>query len=208
MTRPADVEAAAELGASYVGVVFAPSGRQLTPLRAAEVLAPLRGGGVRAVGVFAHEPRREILAAADNSGLQVLQLHGARYPEEVTDIASHFTGEVWVVLRVGAAGLGEAERRWVGAVQGVVLDTLSPRGLGGTGETFDWGAAREAAQELRADTRLIVAGGLHAGNVAAVRQALDPDVLDVSSGIESAIGIKDRERMRAFMVAARADLHR
>jgi phosphoribosylanthranilate isomerase len=89
---------------------------------------------------------------------------------------------------------------------GVVLDTFSPKSLGGTGTTFNW---RDAAPRLAAlvnggRARVILAGGLKAENVGEAIATLGPDVVDVSSGIESAPGIKDPARMRAFMDAVRA----
>lgn len=206
MTRPEDVQTAVELGAAYVGVVFAPSGRRVTVARAAEVLAPVRGGAAKAVGVFADAPVSDLLSTAGTVGLQVLQFQGPRTPAELAELSARFDGELWLVMRVGRDGWSPpALSGWMG--HGILLDTLSSRGLGGTGETFDWRAVSTAANRLREGRRLIVAGGLHAGNVEDVRRALDPDVVDVSSGIESAVGIKDRERMRAFIAAAHSAIH-
>lgn len=207
MTQPRDAAAAAELGAAYVGVVFAPSKRRVTPRRAAEILASVGGGTVRRVGVFGQEPLDEVLATADIARLDVLQLHGPRGAGDVAALAAGFDGELWTVARVGD-GAFEAPAV-LGAVHGLLLDSWSAGALGGTGEAFDWRAVSESVRRIRArgGVRLIVAGGLHAGNVGEVRRVLDPDVVDVSSGIESAVGIKDHERMRAFVAAAHSALH-
>lgn len=209
MTRSADVETAVALGAEYVGVVFAESPRRVSPARAIEVLGPATAsGGTRRAGVFGAVPADEVVSVARQVGLDVVQLHGLSDPDSIARVRSGFVGEVWGVARIGAAGLDDAHRELFELADGVVLDALSVRGLGGTGETFDWTAVAATLASVRGAARLIVAGGLHAGNVAAAIEALAPDVVDVSSGIERAPGIKDPERMRAFRDAARAGVRR
>lgn len=209
MTRSADVETAVALGADYVGVVFAESPRRVSPSQAIETLgAATASAGTRRVGVFGPVASDEVVRIAREVGLDVVQLHGLSEPRGIERVRSGFAGEVWGVARVGAAGLGDAHRLLFQLTDGVVLDALSARGLGGTGEAFDWFAVAATLASVRGTARVIVAGGLHAGNVAAAIEALAPDVVDVSSGIERAPGIKDPERMRAFRDAARAGARR
>lgn len=202
LRRTADIACAVELGADYVGVVFAPSPRRVSPEEAARLFGGVRGGP-RRVGVFGDPGPAYVLDTAERVGLDVVQLHGCTNLRDIEEVRAAFAGEVWSVVRVGPAGLGPEERPRATAAHGVVLDTLSSRGLGGTGESFDWLAVREAVDEIRGRTRVIVAGGLRAENVGRAIAALAPHVVDVSSGVESAPGVKDHGRMRAFADAVR-----
>lgn len=203
LTRAVDASLAARLGADYVGVVFAESPRRVDPERARLVFADLPPAGVRRAGVFSRRPPGEVLEIARSVALDVVQLHDDFSADEITAIAEQFDGEVWTVVRVGPAGI-PPERGWLfSAAGGVVLDALSRRGLGGTGESFSWTAVAADVAARRGAARLIVAGGLRAENVADAIVALRPDVVDVSSGVESAPGVKDRERLEAFFAAAR-----
>lgn len=203
MTRAEDVALAVALGAAFVGVVFAPSPRRLSPESAREVLAPTVGTATRRVGVFGPATWPEIAAAARTAQLDVVQLHAMRDAEDIRQVRTVFDGEVWGVARIGPDGLREEHRAMFDVGDGVVMDALSARGLGGTGESFDWAGVALAVAQWRGGPRVIIAGGLHAGNVAAAIDVLAPDVVDVSSGVERAPGIKDPDRMRAFAEAVR-----
>jgi phosphoribosylanthranilate isomerase len=110
---------------------------------------------------------------------------------------------IWAVVRV-ASGSAEARIIELDAVaDAIVLDAFVPGRLGGTGSRFDWGLAASWARPERAG--LVVAGGLSARNVREAIVRLAPDVVDVSSGVESAPGIKDHARMRAFVRAVYED---
>ena len=202
LTRPADAGMAVSLGASYVGAIFADGPRRLTPQRAAEVFAPV-GSAARRVGVFGAERPEEVAAAARTASLDIVQLHGDPTAEYADSIRRECGLPIWAVVRVssGAAAVRIAELAEVADV--IALDAFVPGQLGGTGTSFDW---REAAQWARpANARLMVAGGLGAHNVAEAVAWLSPDIVDVSSGVESAPGIKDHELMRAFVQAVRED---
>lgn len=209
LTRPQDASFAAELGAVYAGVIFAGGPRRLTPERAAEVLEPLRGTPVRKVGVFGALEVTEIATIADAASVDVVQLHGGATAEIISELRRRFGGAIWVVTRVardesmtGGAGV-------VGS-DAVVFDAAVPGQLGGSGVTIDW-TAQSFMDEVRrvrkiAGGTLVLAGGLNAENVGRAVRLVRPDVVDVSSGVESALGIKDHDRMRAFFLAARASI--
>ena len=201
MTRPQDAMLAAELSAAFVGVIFARSPRQLTLGRAREVLAPVRELGTGTVGVFDTVDLDQISDTAERLELDAVQLHGDADASGIEALGRRFGGEIWAVLRIGAGGLPSGAADLFGAADGVVLDTLSARGLGGTGEAFAWHAIATSLSELRGSTRVVVAGGLRPDNVARAIEALAPDVVDVSSGVESEAGIKDSALLRAFMDA-------
>jgi phosphoribosylanthranilate isomerase len=203
MTRSDDATLAADLSAAFVGVILAQSPRQLTVNQARAVLAPVRERRICTVGVFDSDDLDLIADTAETLALGVVQLHGDASADDVEALARRYHGEVWAVLRIGRVGLPAAAAELFGAADGVVLDTLSARGLGGTGEAFDWQRVASSLEELRGTTRVVVAGGLRPDNVASAIDALAPDVVDVSSGVESATGIKDPARVRAFMDAVR-----
>lgn len=197
ITRREDAAAAAELGAAYVGSIFAESARKVSPNEAASIWSA--AGGVKKVGVFGGASVVEILRAADVSGLDVIQLHAGFGARTIEQLRAGFGGEIWAVVRIGEgapAVPGESSE-----ADAILVDSYSESGLGGTGRAFDWDREAEGIRNLIGDRRLIVAGGLDPDNVADAIRALDPDVVDVSSGVESSPGVKDHARMRAFVGA-------
>jgi phosphoribosylanthranilate isomerase len=202
MTRPEDAEFAASLGAAYVGVIFAGGPRMLSLERAREVLAkvPLE---VSRVGVFADQSAKEIGEFAEYLGLDVVQLHGGDVSAaRVREIRGGFKGDIWPVYRVAGSTLGEDVWRVADLGEALVFDSHVRGQLGGTGVPLPWQAiAREIHELARMNWRFVLAGGLRPENVGTAIMTLMPDVVDVSSGVESSPGIKDHDRMRAFREA-------
>jgi len=205
LTRPGDALAAAELGASYVGAIFAGGPRMITPEQAAELFAGLPDE-VRRVGVFGADAPREVARMALVAGLDVVQLHADPDTAHASRVREETGLEVWGVVRVTPDSIAERITELDAAVDAIVLDALVPGKLGGTGIRFDWQATADLARPGHA--RLVVSGGLDAGNVGEAMRRLAPDVVDVSSGVEATPGIKDHERMRAFVEAAHRGDHR
>lgn len=204
LTREEDVREAVRLGASYVGAIMTESARRVTPERAKELFA-LGDVPVRRVGVFGDEPAAEVIHAARTAGVDVVQLHGAAALESDFDRIRRELGvELWRVIRVGPTGL-RRHRSVFDQADGVLLDTYVKGALGGTGSTFNWQAVATDVQDRRKGLRIIVAGGLHPQNVRLAIERLDPDVVDVSSGVESAPGVKDHQLMAEFMAAVRGE---
>ncbi len=202
LTRPTDATFAASLGASYVGAIFAGGPRKITPGRAAELFEAV-GSAARHVGVFAAESPAEVARVARAAALDVVQLHGDPTAEYVTRLREECALTIWAVVRVSSGPVEQRIAELDRLVDAIVLDAFAPGLLGGTGTTFDWRRAAAWARPERA--RLVVAGGLTAHNVGEAIRWLVPDIVDVSSGVESAPGIKDHERMRAFVEAVRQD---
>ena len=198
MTREEDVAEAARLGASYVGVIFAGGPRHLSAQRAASVLgaAPRSIGRI---GVFASQSAREIGDTATTLGLTGVQLHADADPQRVKDVRAHFAGEVWAAVRVKGSSMPSGLPALFASADAVLLDAHVDGKLGGTGERIDWTAVAGALRVTRGAGRLVLAGGLGPENVADAIEALQPDVVDVSSGVESSPGIKDHARMRSFI---------
>ena len=199
LTRPEDAAMASSLAAAYAGVIFAGGPRLLAPERARAVLAS--AGAARKVGVFGAQSPDEIGTIARDVGLDVVQLHGDPGPADVEAVRACFAGEVWAVLRCEGADVPETTRELFATADAVVLDARVPGQLGGTGVTVAWHQLGDVLAPWRI-AGLVLAGGLTPANVAEAVRALAPEVVDVSSGVELAPGVKDHERMRAFKRAA------
>jgi phosphoribosylanthranilate isomerase len=203
LTHLQDAEQAVALGAAYVGVILAGGPRQVTPVRAAEILANVPES-VRRVGVFGDQAAGEIARVADAARLGVVQLHGSHDAARLSELRRLFHGQIWRVLRITPTPL-PADAHIAGVAgdmgDGLLLDSYVQGALGGTGVALPWEGLAGRVAELRTvcgGRPIILAGGLTAGNVQRAIQALAPDVVDVSSGVESAPGIKDHSRMRVF----------
>ena len=201
LARVEDAAAGAALGASYLGAIFAGGPRLVTPA-AARAMFDRAAGTFRRVGVFAALEPAAIAAIADEVALDVVQLHADPSPEAVEALRRRFGGEVWAVVRTASAELPSGVASLFDAADAVVLDAKVGGVLGGTGVALDWPALAPAVRRLRGDRRLVLAGGLQPDNVARAIAILDPDVVDVSSGVEIAPGVKDHARMAAFAAAA------
>jgi phosphoribosylanthranilate isomerase len=204
LTRPEDAAQAAALGARYVGVIFAESLRQVTDADAARVLEPVPMN-ISRVGVFGDTKPEQIAERAQRMNLDVVQLHGDPKPRVITRVRRNWRGQVWAVQRLSDATIPPAAADLFDAADGVLLDARVDGKLGGTGVTLPWLELAEKIAPYRSHrAKLIVAGGLTPSNVALAIAAMQPDVVDVSSGVESDIGIKDHEKMRAFRDAVNA----
>jgi phosphoribosylanthranilate isomerase len=203
LTRAEDAAMAAELGAAYAGAIFAHGPRLLDAARATAMFDGLGASPVARVGVFAAQPVEEVARIADAVRLDVLQLHDGGTPDRLLSLRRLFAGRIWVVVRVSGATVAPVDASVVAAVDGVVLDTAVGGRSGGTGVAFEWQAVEPMVRSWRGHTPVVLAGGLNPANVAQAVRVLSPQVVDVSSGVESAPGIKDHGLMRAFAAAAR-----
>jgi phosphoribosylanthranilate isomerase len=203
LTRREDAAAARGAGAAYLGVIFAGGPRLLTAEGAGEVLAG--AGEARRVGVFGAATPEEIGRIAHVAGLDVVQLHADPGAADVEAARSAFGGQVWAALRVRGVELPPHAAELFAVADGVVVDAHVPGALGGTGVSVAWEALGESLARMRAVGRalFVLAGGLTPQNVTRAIGALAPDVVDVSSGVERAPGIKDHSLLRAFGDAVR-----
>ncbi|MDF2775719.1 MAG: N-(5-phosphoribosyl)anthranilate isomerase, partial [Geminicoccaceae bacterium] len=169
---------------------------------AADVVAPARGRA-RTVGVFGPSAVDAIGSVAGDVALDVIQLHGDPTPDVIGRVRRVFAGEVWAVVRVSGNVFPPEALSLFQVADAVVLDTKVAGRLGGSGTPFDWDAVARSLDGQRATARVVLAGGLTPANVADAMRSIGPDVVDVSSGVETAPGIKDHARMRAFADAVR-----
>jgi phosphoribosylanthranilate isomerase len=200
LTRPVDAEFADAAGASYLGVIFAGGPRERTP---AQARATLAGRRARKVGVFASQSPAEIADVVGEAGLDVVQLHGASDPERVQAVRAATGVEIWAVVRTPDGMLREGTEQLAEAADALVVDALVPGRLGGSGVAVPWGILGESLDAMEMGHRIVLAGGLTPDNVAEAIGYVSPMVVDVSSGVESAPGIKDHARIRAFVAAVR-----
>lgn len=197
LTRPEDAAAAAEAGAAFLGVIFAGGPRHLEADRARVVL-DASAGPARRVGVFGSQAPADMLRVAGRAGVHVLQLHGDPGPAAVAWLRAESGREVWAVARlVPGEPLPARVAELLEIADAVVIDTHVPGRLGGTGVALDW-AALDAEALARGTARIVLAGGLTPGNVAAAIIAIRPHVVDVSSGVESGPGVKNHALLRDF----------
>jgi phosphoribosylanthranilate isomerase len=202
LTRHLDAAAAAEAGAAYLGAILAPGGRRtVTPDDAGVIFGNLPA---QRVGVFVNATPSELRRAAEAARLDVLQLHGDEPPALAAALRDEgFT--VWKALRPRSGDeLAAGIVHYAGAVDALLLDGWSADARGGTGTAFDWREAAERLAEMPAEMLLVAAGGLRAENVAEAAAILRPQVVDVSSGVEQAPGVKDHDAIRAFVAAVRS----
>jgi len=198
ITRLEDAQQAVDLGAAALGFNFyPPSPRYIEPAAARAIVGRLPPF-VIPVGVFANETDAgRVISIARDAGVTTVQLHGPGFPD-LHELLSAFTLVVAVPVREGfkVEELGKLKPT------AYLLDAFDPDRLGGTGKTFDWSAAREAKRY----GPIILAGGLTPENVGRAVRVVRPFAVDVASGVESAPGIKDAAKLRAFFAAvAEAD---
>jgi len=217
LTREQDAAHAEASGASYLGVILAGGPRLLTLPQARAVLGPRRAG-IQRVAVFGEQSVEEILGIAESLDLDVMQLHGhpagthgaANAGKALADTVHRLRERsgrtVWPVLRVAGQEL-PLHTSMVARASGVlVLDAHVVGQLGGTGVALDWSGLRDGLLSLRTSAvslQLVLAGGLRPENVSTAIRLLSPQVVDVSSGVEVAPGVKDPERVQQFVKAAR-----
>ncbi len=192
ITNLADAERAQELGAWAVGLVLWPrSPRRCPPDVAAEIAARLRRR-LEVVGVFVNPTLAQLARAAEEIGLTMIQLHGDEGPAFCAEVARRTGCKVIKAVRVRSGA----------DIQALVpfhtdfhlLDSRVLGKRGGSGETFDW----ELARAHRGPVPMILSGGLTPANVAEAISAVRPFAVDVASGVESAPGRKDPDKLEQF----------
>lgn|SRR5690554_2097090 len=192
LTSVQDALQASELGADAIGLVFYPkSSRAVDAERALRIRQALPAF-VSAVGLFVNPTRQEVEAVLQVLHLDCLQFHGEESPQFCASFAVPYVKAIRVRdgldLDVEVAKYAESSA--------ILLDSYDKHVAGGTGARFDWEIARRCV--MSCDSKIILAGGLDADNVAAAITQVQPYAVDVSSGVEDAPGRKSIARMKAF----------
>ncbi len=199
--------AAVEAGADFIGLVFAPSKRRVTPTKAREIVHAVKESSgpvyfrTKVVGVFVNAPASQVNEVADFCGLDWVQLSGDeswKYCRDVVEpiikairIGQQSPEELYAELSAGDELL--PSRRFI-----ALLDSQVEDKYGGTGESFDWNLAQKVATRFP----VIIAGGLDPRNVAKLIEIVRPWGVDVSSGVETG-GVKDPAKIKAFIEEVR-----
>ncbi len=194
ITRPEDARMAVELGADAIGLVFyAPSPRSIGPEQARAIIAAI-SPFVTIVGLFVDPAPEQVESVLRRCSLGLLQFHG----DEAPDFCRGFGLPYIKAARVGTdADLVQYLSRYH-AAQGWLLDAYHDQLYGGTGESFDWKLIpRDLARPV------ILSGGLTPDNVGAAVRQVGPWAVDVSSGVESAKGVKDAAKIAAFIAGVK-----
>jgi phosphoribosylanthranilate isomerase len=198
-----DARNAARAGADFLGAIL--SGgypRSIAAETARGFTDPL---GPPLVAVLVNETPPGAAAIAETAGASVLQLHGDESPGTVEELRALGDWTLWKVVRPREPDdLRRAIERYGEHVDGLLMDGWHPTARGGTGTRVAWHVVEAVRDELPDRVLLILAGGLTPENVAEAVRRVRPDVVDVSSGVESAVGRKDPERVERFIRAARA----
>ena len=201
LTRAVDAEFADAAGVDYLGVIFAGGPRERTPMQARDTLS---GRRARKVGVFGAQAEDTIATLVEMVGLQVVQLHGGADAERVNRVRAATGAEVWAVVRTADGALPEGIEALCESADALLIDALVPGQLGGSGVQVPWDRLGESLDALDYHPRIVLAGGLTPENVAEAIDLVAPNVVDISSGVESSPGIKDHARLRAFVAAVRS----
>jgi phosphoribosylanthranilate isomerase len=198
ITRREDADLAVSLGAWAIGMILWPGSKRYCDPGDGVAIANAVRRKVEVAGVFVNQSLDEIAALADMMHLSIVQLHGDEGPAFANEVARRTGARIIKAQSVRLAAD-------VVAIQAFhtdfhLLDTHREGLRGGTGETFDW----SMLARRRSEVPLILSGGLTPGNVAAAIEATHPFAVDVASGVESAPGIKDPNKMKAFADAVRS----
>lgn len=194
ITSPEDALIAVEAGADALGFVFyQESPRHIFPEEAARIIS-LLPPFVQAVGLFVNEEPETVNQVSRFCRLGVVQLHG----DETPDYCRKIEQRVMKAFRVRSLICLDPITGYHPAA--FLLDAYSPSFYGGTGTSFNWEIAREAVQRGH---KIVLAGGLTTDNVAEAIRQVRPYAVDVSSGVESAPGTKDPDKVRRFIRTAK-----
>ncbi len=202
ITSEEAMEAAVEAGADYVGLVFfPPSPRCVTPERAAELVEFLPADLVK-VGLFVDPDDSTLDRVLSQVRLDLVQVHGRETPERLEQTRLEYGLPVMKVIPVSEAADLAAANPFLAVADRLLFDAKPPKGAtlpGGNAVSFDW----TLLQGRKWGLPWMLAGGLTPDNVAEAVRITGARAVDVSSGVESAPGIKDPARIRAFIKAAR-----
>ncbi len=198
ITRPDDARQAAELGAWALGLIFWPGSPRACAVEEAEAIGAELHRRLEVTGVFVNASLDEIALTADRCSLTLLQLHGDEGPAFCREAARRTGCRVMKAVRVRDAAQVHDLRRFHTDFH--LLDAYSPRGPGGTGETFSW----ELASLHPAEPPVVLSGGLNPDNVGEAIAVARPFAVDTASGTEAEPGRKDPARLTAFFRAVEA----
>jgi len=195
ITRLQDALCAVDHGADAIGFIFAESKRKVSISTVQEIIQQLPKDFLT-IGVFRDQPAHEVTEIVGQANLRGVQLHGQESIQEVAEVATKLD----FVVKSVVAGSAEAKMADQFATDMILVDSATP----GSGTSYDL----NLLHELPANVRLILSGGLTVDNVSMSIRTVFPWGVDVSSGVESAPGVKDHAKIRDFISSARSSIIR
>lgn len=191
ITLPDDAQLASEYGARMIGMIFYDKSPRFISNSAAEKIVQILPEEVLPVGVFVNPEVEEISSIIDNTGIKALQIHGKFNSDEVNSL------NLPLIQAYSISDKNDFDSIRQNGSDYFLLDNKELNSYGGTGKTFDW---ELIPTDLRKD-RMILAGGITAENAAEAVSKISPAILDVSSGVESSPGIKDKMKLEQLFKA-------
>jgi phosphoribosylanthranilate isomerase len=201
ISTPQAMDAAIKGGASHIGLMFFAKSPRNVSIDQAAALSAMIPAHMAAVGVFVDPDPAFVDEVRKRVTLKAIQLHGDERPAFTTQLGRAHGIEIWKVIPVKTAQDLTLAHKYRGAVHRILYDAKTPKGAdlpGGMGLRFDWNLLAGFAHPLPWG----LAGGLHPGNVAEAVRVTGASLVDVSSGVETAPGIKDMDKIAAFLKAA------
>ena len=200
---PENLSAAIEAGARFVGLVFYPPSPRNVSFDTAWNLARAVPTGVRSVGLFVNPDNEQLERILTGVQLDMVQLHGDESPGRINEIKEHFSMPVIKAIRVRDESDLEDVEGYEAAADWLLFDARPENASlpGGTGESFDWNILK--GREFKKPWML--SGGLHESNVKEALSILKPNAVDISSGVESAKGVKDAKKIKGFIEAVKTN---
>jgi phosphoribosylanthranilate isomerase len=202
ITTPEALEAAIAGGADYIGLVFCTKSPRHIEIEKAKELARQARGRVKIVALTVDANDEALQEIIDEVAPDILQLHGREEPARVAAIKRRFGRDVIKAIPVATADDADKARDYAGAADLILFDAKAPAGAtlpGGNGRAFDWNVLDGVSEGLP----FMLSGGLQPDNVTEAIALTHPVAVDVSSGVESAPGVKDAEKIRRFLRAVK-----
>lgn len=196
ITDPESLKAAIKSGAGWIGLVFYPPSSRYVELEMAQVLSGLAPDEIEVVGVFVNPTDDEVLYACKYAYLDFVQLHGDETPQRVKEIKELTGAMVIKSFAVASETDLDSVKEYEDCADWLLFDTkVSDGGVsGGTGRSFDWNILKE--KEFSCPW--ILSGGLNADNILDALEIVNPDVIDLSSGVEEHPGKKSPKKIQEF----------
>lgn len=203
LTRLEDAVAAREAGADYLGAILSPGYARSVPAPRAATFA--QETDLPLVAVTVDAGLDDLVRTAEVARASVLQLHGGESPDHLARLRDAGDWELWKAVRVrDRAEIERALEVYIHVADGLLLDGWHPDQAGGAGVGFSWPLLEAVRERVPPSLTLITAGGLRPETVAEAVRRMRPDVVDVSSGVESSTGIKSPQKLRDFILHAKS----
>ena len=193
ITRAEDAETAARLGADAVGLVLYPASPRAVAVEQCQSLFGKLPAAVTRVALFVDPAEALVRQAVESQCIDLLQFHGS----ETEDFCLQFDLPYMKAVRVRDLEQAQAEIEQYPAAEKILLDKYQANVPGGTGKKFDWNIATKLVSANQ--QAIVLAGGLSPDNVQAAIRQVGPFGVDISSGVESAPGVKDPELIKTFI---------